>query len=56
MMPVTNTPIVDWLLNALGTFGYLIVFGATVFENLFVVGSLTPGETIVLAAETPSWR
>jgi len=49
MMPVTDMPIVDWVLSLLGTFGYLIVFGATVFENLFVVGSLTPGETIVMA-------
>jgi BirA family biotin operon repressor/biotin-[acetyl-CoA-carboxylase] ligase len=46
----TGIPIVDWVLAALDTFGYLIVFGATVFENLFVVGSLTPGETVVIAA------
>lgn len=48
--PVTGVAIVDWFVGVLDDFGYLIVFGFTVFENLFVVGSLTPGETIVIAA------
>lgn len=49
-MPQTGVPIVDWFLSALQAWGYLIVFVFTIFENLFVVGSLTPGETIVIAA------
>ncbi len=49
-MPQTGIAIVDWFLAALATWGYLIVFGFTVFENLFVLGSLTPGETVVIAA------
>jgi len=46
----TGIPIVDWFLAALDSWGYVIVFGFTVFENLFVVGSFTPGETVVIAA------
>jgi len=46
----TGIPVVDWFLGALGAWGYVIVFGFTVFENLFVVGSFTPGETVVIAA------
>lgn len=49
-MSATGIPIIDWFLNLLDQFGYAIVFGATVFENLFVIGSATPGETVVLAA------
>jgi len=49
-MPQTGIAVVDWFLAALQSWGYLIVFGFTIFENLFVVGSLTPGETIVIAA------
>jgi membrane-associated protein len=45
----TGIPIVDWFLAALDSWGYLIVLGFTVFENLFVVGSFTPGETVVIA-------
>lgn len=48
--PVTGVAIVDWFLAALGEWGYLIVFAFTVSENVFVVGSFTPGETIVIAA------
>jgi membrane protein DedA with SNARE-associated domain len=48
--PQTGIPVIDWFLAALDAWGYLIVFGFTVLENLFVVGSLTPGETIVIAA------
>ena len=46
----TGVPIVDWFLALLDAWGYLIVFGFTVFENLFVLGSFTPGETVVIAA------
>jgi membrane protein DedA with SNARE-associated domain len=48
-MPQTGIAVIDWFLAAMSTWGYLIVFGFTVFENLFVVGSFTPGETIVIA-------
>lgn len=49
-MMSTGVPIIDWFLALLSGWGYLIVFGFTVFENLFVVGSFTPGETVVIAA------
>ena len=49
-MASTGIGIIDWLLNLLGLWGYLIVFGFTVLENLFVLGTVTPGETVVLAA------
>lgn len=48
--PITGIAIVDWFLGLLDTWGYLLVFGFTVFENLFVIGSFTPGETVVMAA------
>jgi len=48
--PVTGIAIVDWFLRFLDTWGYLIVFGFTVSENIFVLGSFTPGETVVMAA------
>jgi membrane-associated protein len=50
MIPSTGNAIVDWIIGALAAYGYLIVFGITIFENLFVVGSFTPGETVVMAA------
>lgn len=39
-----------WALGALGTYGYLIVFLATLLENVFIVGSFTPGDLITAAA------
>lgn len=42
--------IVAWLVAAMAVWGYVIVFGATILENLFVVGSLTPGELLTAAA------
>lgn len=50
MEPVTGIAIVDWLLGLLDVAGYPIVFGITIFENLFVIGGITPGETVVVAA------
>lgn len=47
---LTGVPAVDWFLGILDSWGYAVVFAFTVFENLFVVGSLTPGETVVIAA------
>lgn len=46
----TGIPILDWFLQMLDAWGYVIVLGFTIFENLFVVGSFTPGETVVIAA------
>ena len=40
----------EWVLSALATWGYLIVFLGTMLENLFIVGSFTPGDLIVAAA------
>jgi len=39
-----------WALSALATYGYAIVFVATVLENLFLIGSFTPGDVITAAA------
>ena len=50
MAPVTGVPVLDWFLSALDAWGYLIVVLFTVSENLFVIGSFTPGETVVMAA------
>jgi len=50
MHPITGIPLIDWFLGLLNLYGYLLVFGFTVFENLFVIGSFTPGETVVMAA------
>jgi len=40
----------EWVLSLLGTWGYLIVFLACVLENLFIIGSFTPGDVITAAA------
>jgi membrane protein DedA with SNARE-associated domain len=42
--------ILTWALGALDQHGYAIVFFATVLENLFIVGSFTPGDVITTAA------
>lgn len=50
-MPSTGLPLIDAFLALLaGPLGYLIVFGITIFENLLIIGSFTPGETVVIAA------
>ncbi len=54
--PITGIEIVDRLFALLETHGYLVVFAATVLENLFVVGSFTPGETFVAAGGFVSSR
>lgn len=56
MIPATGIPALDWFLAALDTWGYLIVLGFTIFENLFVVGSLTPGETVVIVGALAAER
>lgn len=50
MAPITGVPIIDWFLALLDSWGYLLVTIFTVIENLFVIGSFTPGETMVIAA------
>ena len=50
MTPQVGVPIIDWFLAALNDWGYLIVFLFAISENLFIIGSATPGETIVMAA------
>ena len=42
--------LLQWALSALGTWGYLIVFVATILENVFIEGSFTPGDVITAAA------
>lgn len=48
MIPSTGLAPLDWFLSAMTSWGYPIVFFFTIFENLFVVGTLTPGETVVI--------
>lgn len=50
MAPETGFALLDWFLQALDAWGYLIVALFTISENLFVIGSFTPGETVVMAA------
>jgi membrane-associated protein len=49
--------IVDWSLSAIGVHGYLIVFFATLLENVFLLGSVMPGDILTagaaFAATTP---
>lgn len=48
--PHTGIAVLDWFLGLLGQWGYPITLLFTVLENLFVIGSFTPGETVVMAA------
>jgi len=50
MAPQTGIPLLDWFFSFLDSWGYLIVFLFTLSENLFVIGSFTPGELMVMAA------
>ncbi len=50
MAPQTGVAVLDWFFSFLDSWGYLIVFLFTIFENLFVIGSFTPGELMVMAA------
>ena len=48
---ITGITIVDWALGLLAApWGYLIVFAFSVSENIFILGTFTPGETVVVAA------
>ena len=48
--PQTGFAPLDWFLALLDSWGYLITILFTISENLFVLGSFTPGETVVMAA------
>lgn len=48
--PHTGIAVLDWFLSLLGQWGYPVTLLFTVLENLFVIGSFTPGETVVMAA------
>lgn len=50
MTPHTGIAALDWVLSLLDGWGYLLVVLFTILENLFIIGSFTPGETIVMAA------
>ncbi len=50
MQPITGIPILDAILGLLDTWGYLFVVLFTISENIFLLGSMTPGETIVMGA------
>ena len=39
-----------WTLAALAAYGYPIVFAATTLENVFIVGSFTPGDVLTAGA------
>jgi membrane-associated protein len=42
--------ILGWIMDALAIWGYPIVFLATLLENVFLVGSFTPGDIITAGA------
>lgn len=48
--------LVAWLIALLSDWGYLIVLVGTTLENIFVVGSFTPGELLVIAASAVAYR
>jgi len=50
MQPLTGIPLLDWVLGFMDQWGYALVLFFTIFENLFIIGSFTPGETVVMAA------
>jgi membrane protein DedA with SNARE-associated domain len=50
MAPQTGFAPLDWFLALLDSWGHVIVFLFTISENLFILGSFTPGETVVMAA------
>jgi len=45
---ISGIPWLDALLVAMGAWGYLATFVGGTLENLFIAGSLVPGETVVL--------
>ena len=48
--PSVGIPILDHFLALLADHGYSITFGFAVVENLFLIGSVVPGETVQVAA------
>jgi len=47
---VNESQILDLLIRYFNTYGYYIVFIALLLENLFVIGLVLPGETVLLIA------
>jgi membrane-associated protein len=58
MPPVTisGIPWLDALLVAMGAWGYLATFLGGALENLFIVGGLVPGETVVMVVAAAASR
>lgn len=50
MLVATGSPLIDAVLSAFDRFGYAIAFAFALAENVFVVGTFTPGETMIVAA------
>ncbi len=48
VVTISGVPWLDALLVAMGAWGYLATFVGGALENLFIAGSLVPGETVVM--------
>ena len=48
--PTVGIPVIDWLLGVLADNGYVLTFVAAFSENIFLIGSFVPGETVQAAA------
>jgi membrane protein DedA with SNARE-associated domain len=48
--PSVGIPVLDYFLALLGEYGYLITFAFAIVENIFIMGSIIPGETVQVAA------
>lgn len=49
-MEPLGIPFVDWMLNLMDTWGYLVTFLGSVLENIAFLGAMTPGDVIVVTA------
>ena len=49
-VPLVGIPLIDYFLALLADHGYSVTFAFAVLENLALVGSVVPGETIQVAA------
>lgn len=48
--PSVGIPIIDYFLSLLADHGYVVTFAFAFVENIFILGSVVPGETIQIAA------
>lgn len=53
---VSGIPWIDALLVAMGAWGYLATLLGGILENLFIAGSLIPGETVVMVVAAAASR